>query len=74
MLAVIGALKLERPVLVGHSIAGAEFSAVANHTPIEFGLIYLEAGYPYAFDSGRGPKMKEFQTAGPRFQVPGSPI
>ena len=30
------------------------------------GLIYLEAGYPYAFDDGNGPKMKEFQTRGPR--------
>jgi non-heme chloroperoxidase len=71
VLAVLGALKLERPVLVGHSIAGAELSAVASSHPDRVaGLIYLEAGYPYAFDNGKGPKMKEFQTAGPRFQNP----
>ena len=30
VLAVLGALKLARPALVGHSIAGAELSAVAS--------------------------------------------
>src|SRR5439155_15521455 len=29
------------------------------------GLVYLEAGYPYAFASGDGPSMKEFQISGP---------
>jgi non-heme chloroperoxidase len=67
VVAVLGALDLERPVLVGHSIAGAELSAVASsHSDRLAGLIYLEAGYPYAFDNGKGAKMKEFQTAGPR--------
>ena len=71
VLGVLGALKLERPVLVGHSIAGAELSAVArSHTDRVAGLIYLEAGYPYAFDNGKGPRMKEFQMAGPRFPTP----
>jgi len=71
VLAVLGALKLEKPVLVGHSIAGAELSAVASsHSDRVAGLIYLEAGYPYAFDNGKGPKMKEFQMAGPRFPDP----
>lgn len=71
VLAVLGALKLERPVLVGHSIAGAELSAVASsHSDRVAGLIYLEAGYPYAFDNGKGPKMKEFQTAAPRLPNP----
>jgi non-heme chloroperoxidase len=71
VLAVLGALKLERPVMVGHSIAGAELSAVArSHSDPVAGLIYLEAGYPYAFDNGKGPKMKEFQTAGPRLPNP----
>ena len=71
VLAVLGALKLERPVLVGHSIAGAELSAVASSHPDRVaGLIYLEAGYPYAFDNGKGPKMKEFQIAGPRLPKP----
>jgi pimeloyl-ACP methyl ester carboxylesterase len=67
VVAVLGALKLEKPVLVGHSIAGAELSAVASSHPDRVaGLIYLEAGYPYAFDNGKGPKMSEFQIAGPR--------
>jgi non-heme chloroperoxidase len=71
VLAVLGALKLERPVLVGHSIAGAELSAVAStHSDRVGGLIYLDAGYPYSFDNGKGPKMKEFQTAGPRLPNP----
>jgi non-heme chloroperoxidase len=71
VLAVLGALKLERPVLVGHSIAGAELSMVASsHSDRVAGLIYLEAGYPYAFDNSKGPKMKEFQTAGPRLPNP----
>jgi pimeloyl-ACP methyl ester carboxylesterase len=66
VLAIIDALNLERPVLVGHSIAGAELSAVASSHPDRIaGLVYLEAGYPYAFDNGEGPRMKEFQTSGP---------
>jgi non-heme chloroperoxidase len=72
VLAVLGALKLDKPVLVGHSIAGAELSAVASsHADRVAGLIYLEAGYPYAFDNGKGPKMKAFEAAGPRPPDPG---
>jgi non-heme chloroperoxidase len=67
VLAVIDALKLNRPVLVGHSIAGAELSSVGTlHPDRVAGLVYLEAGYPYAFDNGKGPAMKEFQISGPR--------
>jgi pimeloyl-ACP methyl ester carboxylesterase len=62
VLAVIDTLKLNRPVLVGHSIAGAELSSIAISRPDRVaGLVYLEAGYPYAFDNGKGPTMKEFQ-------------
>ena len=54
VLAVIGALKLTRPVIVGHSIAGAELSAVATSRPDQVaGLVYLEAGYPYSVRRGR---------------------
>jgi non-heme chloroperoxidase len=50
VLAVIGALKLEKPVLVGHSIAGEELSSVGSRHPEKVGgLIYLDAGYSYAF-------------------------
>jgi pimeloyl-ACP methyl ester carboxylesterase len=69
VLAVVDALNLKRPALVGHSIAGAELSAVANSHPDSVaGLVYLEAGYPYAFDNGEGPSMQAFQTStsGPR--------
>ena len=50
VLAVLDALKIERPVLVGHSIAGEELSSVATRHPEKVaGLIYLEAGYAYAY-------------------------
>src|SRR5215475_14461428 len=50
VLAVIESLKLNRPVLVGHSIAGEELSSVGSRYPERVaGLIYLDAGYPYAY-------------------------
>ena len=56
VLAVINALKLNRPVLVGHSIAGEELSSVASRHPEKVaGLVYLEGAYGYAFyDRSRG--------------------
>jgi pimeloyl-ACP methyl ester carboxylesterase len=56
VLAVLDALKIERPVLVGHSIAGEELSSVATRHPERVaGLIYLDAGYGYAYyDPVRG--------------------
>jgi non-heme chloroperoxidase len=56
VLAVIDALKLNRPVLVGHSLGGEELSSVGSRHPEKVaGLIYLDAGYPYAFyDRERG--------------------
>jgi len=49
VLAVIDALKLNRPVLAGHSIAGAELSSVGSRHPEKVsGLVYLDAGYGYA--------------------------
>jgi pimeloyl-ACP methyl ester carboxylesterase len=56
VLAVIDALKLDRPILAGHSIAGEELSSVGSRYPNKVaGLIYLDAGYPYAFyDRTRG--------------------
>jgi len=50
VLAVLDALKLTRPVLAGHSIAGQELSSIASRHPDRVaGLVYLDAGYPYAF-------------------------
>lgn len=72
VLAVMDALKLDRPVLVGHSIAGVEMSAVANLRPNGVAaLVYLEAGYPYAFEGSSGPTMQEFQIQGLQTPNPG---
>jgi len=50
VLAVVDALKLDRPALVGHSRAGEELSSVGSRYPERVsGLIYLDAGYAYAF-------------------------
>jgi pimeloyl-ACP methyl ester carboxylesterase len=50
ILAVIDALKLQKPVLAGHSIAGEELSSIGSRYPEKVsGLIYLDAGFPYAF-------------------------
>lgn len=72
VLAVLDGLHLDRPVLVGHSIAGAELSAVARSAPDRVaGLVYLEAAYPYAFSNGAGPSMEDFQQGrGPRPPTP----
>lgn len=44
VLAVLDALKLERPLLVGHSIAGEELSSLAARYPMRAGgLVYLDA-------------------------------
>src|ERR1017187_7948519 len=52
VLAVIDALKLDRPVLIGHSFAGEELSSVGSRHPEKVaGLIYLEAAYGFAFRS-----------------------
>ena len=56
VLAVIDALKLNKPVLVGHSLGGEELSSVGSRHPERVaGLIYLEAGYHWAYyDRSRG--------------------
>lgn len=56
VLAALDSLKLNRPVLVGHSIAGEELSSIGSRHPEKVaGLIYLDAGYSYAYyDRTRG--------------------
>lgn len=50
VLSVLDALKIDKPVLIGHSIAGEELSSVATRHPDRIaGLIYLDAGYYYAY-------------------------
>jgi non-heme chloroperoxidase len=49
VLAVLAALKLNKPVLAGHSVAGEELSSISSHHSDRVaGFIYLEAGYGYA--------------------------
>jgi pimeloyl-ACP methyl ester carboxylesterase len=74
LFAVLDALQLKKPLLVGHSIAGEEMSSVAHDHPDRVaGLVYLEAAYPYAFDNGQVPTMKDFQSInGPQPPSPGS--
>jgi len=55
VLAVISALHMNRPILVGHSIAGEELSYIGLHDPEKVsGLIYLDAGYPYGLYRASG--------------------
>jgi non-heme chloroperoxidase len=50
VLEVAAALNLSRPIIVGHSIAGEELSYIGLRHPEKVaGLIYLDAGYSYAF-------------------------
>jgi pimeloyl-ACP methyl ester carboxylesterase len=49
-LAVIDSLHLDHPVLIGHSIAGSELSSIGERHPDRVsGLVYLDAGWEYAF-------------------------
>lgn len=49
VIAVLDALRLAHPVLVGHSIAGEELSSIGTRYPKRVaGLVYLDAGYQYA--------------------------
>jgi non-heme chloroperoxidase len=62
VLAVVDTLKLRQPVIVGHSIAGAELTWVANNAPNRVaGLVYLDAGYSYAFNNGEVENVSELQ-------------
>ena len=66
VLAVIDSLKLVKPVLVGHSLAGEELSSVASRYPKRVaGVIYLDAAYGYAFDNGKGTTFSEMQILSP---------
>jgi non-heme chloroperoxidase len=50
VLAVMKALHVERPVLVGHSLAGEELSSIGSRFPEKVsGLIYLDAATGFAF-------------------------
>jgi non-heme chloroperoxidase len=49
VLNVIDALKLNRPFVAGHSVAGEELSSIGSRRPEKVaGLVYLDAAYSYA--------------------------
>ena len=63
VLAVLDALKLERPILVGHSIAGEELSSLAaRHRSRAGGLVYLDA---VGDRTAPMPRMPSLPMAGP---------
>ena len=50
VLAVIDKLAISKPVLAGHSFGGEELSSIGSRHPEKVaGLVYLDAGYSYAF-------------------------
>jgi pimeloyl-ACP methyl ester carboxylesterase len=56
VLAVMKALDIVRPVLVGHSMAGEELSSVGSRFPGKVaGLIYLDAATDFALDDPQHP-------------------
>jgi pimeloyl-ACP methyl ester carboxylesterase len=58
VIAVVDALNLIRPVLVGHSIAGQELSSIGTRYPTKVaGLIYLDAVQSYSYDAGLSPDL-----------------
>ncbi len=68
VLAVLDALKLDHPVLVGQSIAGEEMSSIGSRHPERVAaLIYLDAAYSYAYYD---PSIREEDTEAPQLMPP----
>ncbi len=50
VLAIIDSLRLNRPIVAAHSMGGEELSSIGSRHPERVsGLIYLDAGFDYAF-------------------------
>lgn len=65
VVAVLDALDLKEPVLVGHSVGGQELSSIGTRYPKRVrALVYLDAAYPYALGDDRMPTFKEFEAIG----------
>ncbi len=59
VLTVLQHLGLNKPLLVGHSLAGEELSSIGSRKPERVaGLVYLDAGYRYALSE---PGMNDLQ-------------
>jgi pimeloyl-ACP methyl ester carboxylesterase len=80
VLEVIDFLKLNKPVLAGHSVAGEELSSIGSRQPSKVaGLIYLDAGYSYAYYSAKAtfpppptPQQRAMGTATDRAVIEGA--
>lgn len=60
VLAVMDALELRKPILVGHSLGGEELSSIGSRHPDRVaGLIYLDGGYGYAFAAPGAPPQQQ---------------
>lgn len=56
VLAVLTALKIERPILAGHSLGGSELSSIGTRYPARVsGLIYLDASNQFGFYDPESP-------------------
>ena len=65
VIAVLDALKLEKPVIAGSSIAGQELSSIGTRHPDRAAaLVYLDAAYQYAFDNGKIPTFDDINAVG----------
>jgi non-heme chloroperoxidase len=59
VLAVMEALQIERPVLVGHSLAGEELSSIGSRFPNKVsGLVYLDAVASWSFYDSTHPQVE----------------
>jgi pimeloyl-ACP methyl ester carboxylesterase len=62
VLRVMDAMKLEKVLLVGHSIAGEELTWLGGHHPERFsGLVYLDAAYDRSGDPAKNTRLRELQ-------------
>ena len=53
VLVILDKLQIDKPILVGHSLAGEELSYIGTQAPQKAAaLIYLDAAYYYAYDGG----------------------
>ena len=61
VLAVMEILKIDKPVLAGHSIGGQELSSIGTRYPEKVaGLVYLDAAFGYAFFDPKVPVAPQF--------------
>ena len=73
-MAVCEYLHLQRPILVGHSIAGEELSSIGSRHPEKVaGLVYLDATSAYAFyDPSQGDFLLDLYELQDKLRDPGS--